>query len=71
MEYYGRNQPSMSTDERLETLTQSLDLLAELQRDTDARYEQRFNQVMDAITRLTNIVEAHERRLDELENSQR
>jgi hypothetical protein len=61
----------MSTDERLETLTQSLDLLAELQRDTDARYEQRFNQVMDAITRLTNIVEAHERRLDELENSQR
>ena len=58
----------MSIDERLKALTKSMDSLAELQRDSDARYEQRFNQVMDAITRLTNIVEAHERRLDELEN---
>jgi len=58
----------MSIDERLKALTQSMDSLAELQRESDARYEQRFNQVMDAITRLTNIVEAHERRLDELEN---
>lgn len=66
-----KNQPIMSIDERLETLTQSMDLLAELQRDIDARYDRRFNQVMDAITRLTNIVEAHERRLDELENSER
>ena len=61
----------MTIDERLETLTQSVDLLAEMQRDIDARYDQRFNQIMDAITRLTNIVEAHERRLDELENSER
>jgi hypothetical protein len=66
-----KNQPIMSIDERLETLIQSVDLLAEKQRDMDTRYDQRFNQVMDAITRLTNIVEAHERRLDELENSQR
>ena len=66
-----KNQPIMSIDERVDTLAQSVDLLAEMQREIDARYEQRFNQVMDAITRLTNIVEAHERRLDELENSQR
>jgi prefoldin subunit 5 len=66
-----KNQPIMSIDERLETLTQSVDLLAEMQRDMDARYDQRCNQIMDAITRLTNIIEAHERRLDELENSER
>ena len=63
--------PIMTIDERLETLTQSMDLLAEMQRDNDARYDRRFNQIMDAITRLTNIVEAHERRLDDLENSER
>ena len=66
-----KNQPIMSIDERLETLTQSVDLLAEMQRDMDARYDQPCNQIMDAITRLTNIIEAHERRLDELENSER
>ena len=63
--------PIMTIDERLETLTQSMDLLAEMQRDNDARYDRRFNQIMDAITRLTNIIEAHERRLDDLENSER
>ena len=61
----------MPIDERLDTLMQSVDLLAEIQREIDARYDRRFNQVMDAITRLTNIIEAHERRLDELENSER
>jgi len=66
-----KNTQITSIDERLATLIQSMDALAERQREIDERYDRRCNQIMDAITRLTNIVEAHERRLDELENSER
>ena len=50
--------------ERHEALTQTVEILAEKQRETDRR----LAQVLEAITRLTNIAEAHERGLDNLEN---
>jgi len=50
--------------ERHEALTQTVELLAERQKETDRR----LAQVLEAITRLTNIAEAHERGLDNLEN---
>jgi chromosome segregation ATPase len=50
--------------DRHEALTQTVELLAERQKETDRR----LAQVLEAITRLTNIAEAHERGLDNLEN---
>jgi chromosome segregation ATPase len=50
--------------ERHEALTQTVELLAERQKETDRR----LAQVLEAITRVTNIAEAHERGLDNLEN---
>ncbi|HWC97395.1 MAG TPA: hypothetical protein VG456_11610 [Candidatus Sulfopaludibacter sp.] len=50
--------------DRHEALTQTVEILAERQREIDRR----LSQVLEAITRLTNIAEAHERGLDNLEN---
>ncbi|HEY1341085.1 MAG TPA: hypothetical protein VGF59_26420 [Bryobacteraceae bacterium] len=60
----------MTIDERLEklaerheALTQTVELLVGMQRQN----EERFGQVMEAINRLTHIVEIHEQRLEDLE----
>jgi uncharacterized protein YigA (DUF484 family) len=50
--------------ERHEVLTQTMEILAGLQRSN----EERIAQLMDAINRLVRIVEIDERRLDDLEN---
>jgi hypothetical protein len=78
----------MSIDERLEALSQGVDLLEalhrdnekailELRREMEARFstnETRLVQLMDAVNRLSRILEAHDeknddhdRRLDDLE----
>ncbi|MGA2133643.1 MAG: hypothetical protein ABSH50_15225 [Bryobacteraceae bacterium] len=46
--------------ERHEALTQTVEIMAATQRESD----QRMAQMMEAINRLTNIVAAHEDRLD-------
>ena len=46
--------------ERHEALTQTVEIMAAVQREN----EQRMAQMMDVINRLANIVEAHEERLD-------
>ncbi len=46
--------------ERHDGLTQTVELMAAMQREN----EQRMAQMMEAINRLTNIVAAHEERLD-------
>jgi len=50
--------------ERQETLSQTVELLASLHRDN----ERRIAQLMDTMNRLGNIVISHDQRLDDLEN---
>jgi len=64
----------MTIDERIEALTQSLELLAAMHRDSEARWETRWQQISDALQRdgeniraLARIAEIHERRLTHLE----
>jgi hypothetical protein len=58
----------MTLDERIEALTQSLELLASLHRDNEAKYEARFSRMMDAIERIARLVENHEHRINGLED---
>ncbi len=64
----------MTIDERLEALTQSVELLAQMHRDNEARDEQRFQKLESLIERIVSLQERlgiivvdHERRLDNLE----
>lgn len=71
----------MDLEERLEALAQTVELLARMQvdneklfrehqaecRERSVRTDERMAQMMEAITRLTNIDEAHEERLDDIE----
>lgn len=61
----------MTIDERLEALTQSLELLASLHQDNEQRaktnedvFNQRFERIESALEKLVTIAESHERRLD-------
>jgi hypothetical protein len=72
----------MSIDERLEALTQTVELMAAMQRDNEERWNERFGQiahnftqvthnfetVLDSIKRLENIAAAHEQRIDDLKH---
>jgi flagellar capping protein FliD len=65
----------MTIDERIEGLTQSLEWLASLHRDSEvrnrdneAKYEARFSRMMDVIERLARLVENHEHRINGLED---
>jgi len=49
--------------ERHEALSQTVEILAAMQREN----EQRIGQVLEAINRLANIAEAHQSRLDDPE----
>jgi uncharacterized protein YdcH (DUF465 family) len=67
----------MTIDERLEklaerheALTQTVELIAAMQRDNEERFTQighNFEAVHDSIKRLENIAVAHEHRIDRLE----
>ena len=72
----------MTTDERLDRLTERVDATAqsvellphlheELERETSARFGEvasRFSETLGFINRLAHIAEVHEQRLDDLEN---
>jgi hypothetical protein len=67
----------MSLDERLEALTHSVELLAQMHQDNERKYEERFNKyderfnkILDAIEKLAQIAESHERRLNHLDGTQ-
>lgn len=53
----------MTIDERIEALTQSVELIASFHKDN----EKRMALMMDAITRLANIAGNHEERIEDLE----
>jgi hypothetical protein len=64
----------MTVDERIEALTQSLELLASLHRDREetsakrsAETDEKMAQLADTMNQLGTIVIAHEKRLDRLE----
>jgi prefoldin subunit 5 len=61
----------MTIDERIEALTQSVELLAGFHRDAEQRMEklaESMGQLTDTMTRLGNIVIAHENRIENLES---
>ena len=72
----------MNIDQRLEALTQSVELLATMHRDLEqqtaqrfaetaqqfSQTAQRFNETLQFINQLAHIAEAHEQRLDRLED---
>jgi hypothetical protein len=61
----------MSIDERLEALTQTVEIIAAMQRDNEARFVQvtrNFETVLDSIKRLENIAAAHEQPIEDLEH---
>ncbi len=62
----------MTIDERLEALTQSLELWSQMHMDASKEYEERFRaneerlaQLMDTMNRLGRILEIHDQRIDD------
>ena len=74
----------MTIDERIEALTQSLELLAsmhsDLEKQTDARFAEttakfaettaKFAETLGFINRLAHIAEVHDQRIERLEDTQ-
>ena len=64
----------MTLDQRLEALTQSVELLATMHKDLEqqtaqrfAETAQRFTETLQFINQLARIASAHEQRIDDLE----
>jgi len=57
----------MTIDERIEALTQSVELIASLHKDLEEQTAARFADTVQFINRLAHIAEAHEERLDRIE----
>ena len=55
-------------DERLQALAQSLELLTTLHRDLEKETAAKFAETLQFINRLAHIAEAHEERIDRLED---
>jgi hypothetical protein len=61
----------VTIDERLEALTQTVEIIAGMQRDNERRFaetDRRMAQVLEAITQLGRIAESHDHGLDNLED---
>jgi len=56
----------MNMEQRLEALTQSVELLASMQVET----EKRLQLLIDSVTRMATAIRDHEERLDNLEGNQ-
>ena len=56
----------MTLDERIEALVQSVELLAAIHKDNEARYEERFNETEKRFDKLTQAVEGNEVRAAQL-----
>jgi hypothetical protein len=55
-----------SVDERLEGLTQTVEIIASMQRDN----ERRFGEIQESIAQLARIAEIHEHRLTDIEGGE-
>jgi len=58
----------MTIDERLEALTQSVELLAQMHRDNERQLNEKFAILADTMNRVGRIIEIHEHRLDSHED---
>jgi hypothetical protein len=61
----------VTIDERLEALTQTVEIIAGMQRDNERRFaetDRRMAQVLEAITQLGHIAESRDHGLDNLED---
>jgi hypothetical protein len=75
MDYDGlKNKVTMDIEQKLEALTQTVELLARMHVDHEREYHERsvrtddrLAQLMETMNRLANIVEAEDQRLDDLE----
>jgi len=56
--------------ERHEALTQSLELLASMHRDLEQQTAARFSETLGFINQLAHATEAHEQRIERLEDRQ-
>jgi hypothetical protein len=71
----------MNIDAKLEALTQSMELLVSMHRDSEKRtqqmmkrnqrLEQLVTEIAEGTARLLHVVEAHEQRINDLEGNQR
>lgn len=62
----------MTIDERLEALTQSVELLASMQKETEKRLQgllEVSTQLEQSMIRLVRVVVRHEERLDDIEGN--
>jgi len=55
----------MTIDERIEALTESVELLSRMHQDNEKRYSNYFQVVSDSLKTLTRLAEAHQNRLDD------
>ena len=58
----------MTLDERIQALTESVELLSSMHRDFETRMEKIATLMSDNLTVLTSIVASHERRITGLEH---
>ena len=58
----------MSIDERIEALTQSVELIASLHRDLEQSTAKNFERLTTSMERLTTVAIAHEERIERLED---
>jgi hypothetical protein len=62
----------MNIDDRLAALTESVELLASLQRDNEKRIDrlaQLTTEIAEGTARLLHVAESHERRISDLEGN--
>jgi hypothetical protein len=59
--------PKPTIDERLDAITQSLELVAAMQLDNEKRFDKRFGEITEGLARLLHIAEIHEHRIAKLE----
>ena len=59
----------MTIDERIEALTQSVELLSQMHQENDKRYNRMFEQLLDMNRRLIDIAGDHEDRIRRLEDN--
>lgn len=65
--------PKPTIDQRLEGLTQTVEIIAAMQRDNERRFAehgQRLTEIMEGLASLVHVAEIHERRLTDLEDTQ-
>ena len=60
----------MNIDQRIEALTQSVELLSQMHQDNEKRYAKQFDQLTSISESLARIAQDHDRRIERLENGQ-